>query len=116
MLLTLPQRNRFWREWSICKTHFKRAGFTDAQIENERHQLLNRAGFDSLTKVDPSSGFDRVLAELAAINSPSDLNAQLRQESMPRTRLLHAIHRLDSSIFYLLFAISPGLPQKIKVN
>ena len=41
-----------------------------AQIDNERLAMLERAGFDSLTKVDHMAGFDRVLAELAALTRP----------------------------------------------
>jgi hypothetical protein len=112
MLLSKPQQQRFWREWSTIKGQFKAQGHTDAQIENERYAMLERAGFDSLTQVDPAAGFDKVLAELAAINNPADLSAQLRQAQMPRTRLLYAIQKLDrhfskSSIRDSLSAISP---------
>lgn len=67
MLLTKPQISRFWREWTAIKRQLKASGSTDAQCENERYALLQRAGFDSLTEVDTRSGFDRVLAECGAM-------------------------------------------------
>lgn len=97
MLLSKPQQKRFWRDWAAIKRSLKSQGYTDAQVENERYALLDRAGFQSLTEVDASTGFDRVLAELAAINKPDDVDAQLRQQQMPRIRLLHAINLLDAS-------------------
>ena len=69
MRLTKPQQQRFWREWSSVKTSFKAEGQTDAQIENERYAMLQRASFDSLTEVDPDTGFTAVLKELAALQS-----------------------------------------------
>lgn len=98
MLLTKPQQSRFWREWSQYKTTRKKTGDTDAQIENERYQLLAQAGFESLTQVDPATGFDKLLAGLAALNQPADLNAQLRQANMPRRRLLYAINKLARNL------------------
>ena len=95
MILSKSQQKRFWSEWGAIKRALKSQGNTDAQIENERYALLDRAGFQSLTEVDAATGFDRVLAELAAINKPSDLEAQLRQQQMPRIRLLHAIASHD---------------------
>lgn len=94
MLLSKPQQQRFWRDWSQVKRSLKSIGYSDAQVENERHALLARAGFDSLTLVDHLAGFDRVLAELAVQLRPNDLEPQLREQSMPRTRLLFAIHQL----------------------
>jgi hypothetical protein len=64
MLLTKPQTQRFWREWTIIKRQLKAAGSTDAQCENERYDMLQRAGFNSLTEVDTRAGFDAVLAQL----------------------------------------------------
>lgn len=101
MLLSKPQQLRFWREWSVaCKVQgwTKTQSWTGAQIDNERHALLDRAGFDSLTKVDPLKGFDRVLAELAVLSRPSDLEPQLRAAQQPRIRLLYAIENLAKQI------------------
>lgn len=97
MLLTKPQQLRFWREWSVaCKVQGWTAvqSWTNAQIDNERHALLERAGFESLTKVDHMSGFDRVLAELTALSRPADINPQLDAQNQPRKRLIYAIKTL----------------------
>jgi hypothetical protein len=98
MLLTKPQQQRFWREWSAVKRSLLAQSWTDAQIETERHALLERAGFDSLTQVDHLAGFDRVLSELALLTQPSNLEPQLRESQMPRTRLVFAINALAKKI------------------
>lgn len=101
MLLSKAQQNRFWREWSIgCKRQGwdKVAGWTGLQIDKERHALLERAGFDSLTRVDPLDGFDRVLAELAVLSRPDDIDPQLRAQAQPKLRLVYAIEKLASQI------------------
>jgi hypothetical protein len=101
MLLSKHQQHRFWRDWSVAchrQGWIAAQSWTNHQIEKERHSLLQRAGFDSLTKVDPLKGFDRVLAELALLIKPDDLNAQLRQKNMPRIRLLHSIRSLDARL------------------
>jgi hypothetical protein len=101
MLLSKAQQARFWREWSVvCKLQgwTKAQSWTGAQIDNERHALLSRAGFNSLTKVDPLKGFDRVLAELAAMTRPDDLAPQLNIAEQPKTRLLFAIRNLGKQI------------------
>lgn len=108
MLLTKSQQKRFWRDWGIYRRRHRSPGgtssasphslITDAQIENERHALLERAGFDSLTQVDPGAGFDRVLAELQALINPDDLDAQLRQITMPLERLRYACRLLAKAI------------------
>lgn len=94
MKLTPSQQKRFWREWSnACHVQgWTRAqSWTGAQIDAERHALLARAGFSSLTQVDHTAGFDRVLAELALLARPANMNSQLRQIEQPRTRLLWSI-------------------------
>lgn len=70
MLLTDAQVKRFWRDWSAaCKAQgWTRAdGLTAAQIDQHRRDLIERAGFRSLTAVDRGAGFGRVLAELGIL-------------------------------------------------
>lgn len=95
MLLTRPQLSHFWRTWSqLTKRHHWDPVESDAQ----RHALLQRAGFTSLTLVDKLKGYDRVLQELAALQQPDNLEPQLREIQMPRTRLVYAIHELANKI------------------
>lgn len=70
MLLTDAQVKRFWRDWSAaCKAQgwTRAAGLTAAQIDQHRRALIERAGFRSLTEVDRSAGFGRVLSELGIL-------------------------------------------------
>ena len=100
----------FWREWSAaCRAAGMTTanGWTSAQIDNERHALLSRAGFDSLTRVDKLAGFDRVISELKVLSHPADMDAQLRQEGMPRKRLYFAIDKLGQQLSH---AWSEGAP------
>jgi hypothetical protein len=75
MNLSPDQAKRFWREWAAVKRTLKAQGKTDDECEQARYAMLNRAGFSSLTKVDRTKGFDRVLAELGAL-----------RDDLPRTR------------------------------
>ena len=101
MLLSKAQQNRFWREWSgVCKRQGweANAGWTRLEIDKHRRALLQRAGFDSLTKVDPLGGFDRVLSELAVLGRPDDIDPQIRTQEQPKRRLFYAINSLGSKI------------------
>lgn len=86
MLLTKDQQRRFWRDWqSACRSQGWTAAnsWTGLQIDNERHSLLRRAGFNSLTEVDRGPGFDRVLAELGQLQN----NAARTIETLPAEKL-----------------------------
>ena len=87
MILTRPQQITFWRRWQAIVSE---KGWDNATAETQRRALLGRAGFTSLTQVDKLAGFDKVLAELSALSRPADLSSQLRQQAMPRTRLIHS--------------------------
>jgi hypothetical protein len=78
MLLSKSQQQHFWRKWAAVKSRLKASEYTDAQCENERHALLQRAGFNSLTRVDPRAGFDSVLAQLGAMLD--DINRTIETE------------------------------------
>ncbi|MDE2099079.1 MAG: hypothetical protein KGL39_17630 [Patescibacteria group bacterium] len=75
MILSKSQQQRFWREWAAaCRAQgWTRAdGWSEAQIDSQRHQLLQECGFDSLTEVDRTAGFDKVLAALQTLQSLLD--------------------------------------------
>lgn len=87
MKLTKPQQQRFWREWSAVTKHQKAHGpgpaWNTEQAEAARHDLLQRCGFSSLTHVDRTSGFDRLLAELGVLRD----NLTRTIESLPAETL-----------------------------
>lgn len=65
MQLTKSQQNRFWRDWSKVKSKLSSSGYSPAQIEAERHNLIRAAtGCESLTEVNRTDGFDSLLAHL----------------------------------------------------
>lgn len=104
MHLTKPQQQRFWRDWTAARKvqgWTKDRGWTDPQADNERRALLARAGFESLTEVDPGEGFDRVLAELAALTNPADIEPQLRAQEQPLVRLRYSCRELSARIHKL---------------
>lgn len=97
MLITKLQQNRFWREWrETCETAGMTPAnaWTPAQIENERHALITRAGFDSLTQVDPGQGYTRVLEELAALRN--DLDGVLTAKQNKRRQIIWQIRQADT--------------------
>lgn len=94
------RRGLYYATWSDAKKNLARAGFSAAEIEEERHLCHRR----SLCGKDPSSNqiildpddLDAVLAEFRAIGQPDDLNAQLKQidGSQDRDRLIYRIRAL----------------------
>jgi hypothetical protein len=89
MLLTKPQLSRFWRDWSRV---IKYQDWSHDQAETERKALLQRAGFQSLTHVDRSAGFDRLLSELGRLLDNVKRTAELgNPEPGERRRYLHLI-------------------------
>jgi hypothetical protein len=74
MILSDAQVQRFWREWAkTCQimNWTREAGMTSAQIDAKRKELLAACGFSSLTKVDRTAGFTKVLNELLVIQGTS---------------------------------------------
>jgi hypothetical protein len=93
MPLTKPQNLRFWREWTAI---FRSRGWDAPTAERERKALLARAGFTSLTLVDPRAGFDRVLAELGRLRDDVGRTIEVENpEPGDRRRILYLI--LDHS-------------------
>ena len=74
MILSPAQVQRFWREWaSTCKvmSWTRDAGLTAGQIDAHRKEFLRQCGFDSLTAVDRTAGFTKVLNELQVLQGTS---------------------------------------------
>lgn len=93
MLLTKSQQFRFWREWSdACKVQgwTKANGFTPAQIDKERHNvILNATTCESLKFVTRDKGFTALLEALSVLKN--DLNGVVRAQQNERRQLLHAV-------------------------
>lgn len=88
--MTPKQNTLYWREWNAAR----KAGQLSDQDRYAIHEeaLGQHKSSKDLTNED----LDKVLAAFRAISRPSSLNAQMRQQTMPKTRLLHRIaHQLQ---------------------
>ncbi len=77
MILSSAQVSWFWREWSAaCRAQgwTRAAGMTSGEIDGHRKAFLVRCGFRSLTDVDKTAGFTKVMNELRLLKEP-DLDA-----------------------------------------
>ena len=93
MLLTPPQVKRFWREWSACtRLHH----WPTDEVQPQRKALLARAGFTSLTLVDPHAGYTAVLKQLATLQD--NLTGMLSADENPKRVLLHTISELAAQL------------------
>lgn len=101
MLLSKAQLTLFWRSWSAaCATQgwTRAAGWTTAQIDDKRHELLKGLGFASLKDVD-NRGFDRVLAKLRLLADRVDGAMEVgRPQTGDARRLLWRIEWLAKCI------------------
>lgn len=99
--MTPKQNTLYWREWSAAK---KAGDLTDADRYTLMEEALCGAGLRPAGSADVPSAhlsskdltnedLDKVLAAFRAISRPTSLNAQLRQQAMPKTRLLHRIEQ-----------------------
>ncbi len=101
LLITKPQQYRFFREWSqIVSAN----GWPHDQAETERKALLRRAGFNSLTEVDPVAGYTAVLKELAALQD--NLSGMLYADENPRRLLIHNCRKLADEAYIVGLAAS----------
>lgn len=101
MLLSKAQLTLFWRSWSAaCNTQgwTRAAGWTTAQIDDKRHELLKGLGFASLKDVD-NRGFDKVLAKLRLLADRVDGAVEVgRPQTGDARRLLWRIEWLAKCI------------------
>ena len=70
MRLSKPQVTLFWRLWKrACETQgwTVEAGLNRQEIDERRHEVLAKCGFESLTAVDRTAGFGRVKAALMTL-------------------------------------------------
>lgn len=67
MKLYPKQLKRFWNKQDGWPAIVRAHNWPADQAEQQRRAMLQRAGFDSLTLVDPVKGFTRVLLEMDAL-------------------------------------------------
>jgi hypothetical protein len=120
MKLTKDQTRLFWSLWRKARQvqgWTTTDGYTEAQATNERYAMLERAGFSSLTDVDPLEGFTRVKRELALLIADVEMVSSTTPEADQRRKLLHRIAAesavLGTGYFERLardrFGVVPGL-------
>ncbi len=91
--MTKAQESLYWREWGTLTKRCKAEGW----VLPDRHELHTLAcgpmpdGAHLSHKTFSNAQFDKVLAVFRSYSLPSSVNAQVRQERMPRTRLEHRI-------------------------
>ena len=99
--MTALQNSLYFREWGRVRTTCKQQGFPVP----DRHALHVKAlGQDKSHLAFSNEDFDLVLAEFRALSQPDHLTAQLRQQDMPRRRLLYSIHRLAPEPYWRAIA------------
>ena len=99
--MTPAQNALYFREWGRVRSVCKQQGFPIP----DRHDLHVKAlGLDKSHLDFTNADFDRVLAEFRAISQPDNLAAQLRQQNMPRRRLLYSIRRLAAEPYWRAIA------------
>jgi hypothetical protein len=99
--MTPAQNALYFREWGRVRSVCKQQGFPVP----DRHSLHVKAlGLDKSHLDFTNNDFDLVLAEFRAISQPDNLAAQLRQQDMPRRRLLYSIRRLAAEPYWRAIA------------
>lgn len=86
--MTPKQTQFYWSEWAAVR----RVCLAKGWAVPERHELHVKALGKEKSSKDFSNGdFDRVLQVFRSFSRPDSVNAGLRQERMPRSRLEHKI-------------------------
>jgi hypothetical protein len=86
--MTPAQTQKYFREWGAVRAACLARGWAVP----DRHELHRRAlGRDKSSKAFTNAEFDKVLQVFWSFSKPDSLNAGLRQERQPRTRLEHKI-------------------------
>lgn len=66
MILSKSQQQLFWKLWNgACDCQ----GWSSAEAEARRREVLRDVGFESLTQVDKTVGFDRLKARLMTLQN-----------------------------------------------
>ena len=99
--MTPLQNSLYFREWGRVRAVCKQQGFPVP----DRHSLHVKALGQDKSHLDfTNDDFDQVLAEFRALSQPDNLDAQLRQQDMPRRRLLYSIMHLAAEPYWRAIA------------
>lgn len=94
--MTVEQHGRYWRDVSAVAHRLK------VKSEEARQLIHERAfgGPKSAKEINHLKDFDEFIAAVKALLQPANLDAQMRQAEMPKTRLIHAIQELSPEAYY----------------
>jgi hypothetical protein len=99
--MTEDQHGAYWRLISQCS---RVMGAATAAEKEEARKLIHFRAFDrhgvSAKDIDHLKMFDAFKAACLAIIKPNDLQAQVDQANMERTRLIHRINELAPEIYW----------------
>ena len=112
--MTALQNSLYFREWGSVRTACKQQGFPIP----DRHSLHVKAlGQDKSHLQFSNEDFDLVLAQFRALSQPENLAAQLRQQDMPRRRLMYSIARLAPEHYWRAIARDKfGTPDETRLD
>ncbi len=100
--MTKAQNALYWREWGTLTKRCRKEGWTVP----DRHELHARAlGKDKSHDDFTNPDFDKVLGVFRSYSQAENVNAQVRQERQPRTRLEHAIVNERAALLAVLLAV-----------
>jgi hypothetical protein len=99
--MTVDQHGAYWRMLGQC---YHAMGVTNAAEREEARQTVHFRAFGrhgvSAKEIDHMKMFDAFKAACLAIIKPDDLQAQVDQANMDRTRLIHRINELAPEIYW----------------
>jgi hypothetical protein len=99
--MSVDQHGAYWRMLGQC---YRAMGVTGTTEKEEARKLIHFRAFGrddvSAKEIDHLKMFDAFKAACLAIIKPNDLQAQVDQANMERTRLIHRINELAPEIYW----------------
>ena len=97
MNLTKPQQAIYWRHWAAAERESLPPGATKQERDAFRHEIILRAtGCASLRDVDKTTGFDKLMLEVATL--AGDYEAAARWGNAAENRLAHMMRECARQI------------------
>jgi hypothetical protein len=105
--MTVPQHDGYFR---LLQQVYAALGLTTRPDQEAQRQVIHQRAFHrpgvSAKDIDHMKGYDAFKATCLAILQPSDVEAQLAIQNMPRTRLVYAIRQLADEAYLVALAAS----------